>query len=78
MPVQTELSIPGEKRISLHSEDLEIFGDGWRTDRKRHCELFDRRFSQSERARIARRVGVRESHKSRAEMIGHFICQSAN
>jgi hypothetical protein len=26
-------------------ENLEMFGDGWRTDRKRFCELFDRRLS---------------------------------
>jgi hypothetical protein len=73
MPVQTELSIPEEKRISLHSEDLEIFADGRRTDRKRHCELFDRRFSQSETRQNRAPSWVRESHKSRAEMIGHFI-----
>jgi hypothetical protein len=57
MPVQTELSIPGEKRISLHSEDLEMFADGWRTDRNGVVSSLTDVSTKARRARIARRVG---------------------
>jgi hypothetical protein len=41
----TPLCIAAARDKTGTFEDLEMFGDGWRTDRKGLCEVFDRRFS---------------------------------